>query len=241
MIQMHMLIIVVIFKQTQRPGLKSITPVKSNIFAYFIPLILKAPVNNDVSSTLVTSWGQFLTLLCFMILIKPIREKFPLIMLQFNSMDRPEDRPNTLKWIVAYNIIPGTLLILYFQHLFQSLAVTHLVFIFIFVTGIGDGLAEPIGVYFSSIGQVHQYKVRSCTSSKKYVRSYEGSLCVLMSAHIFTALEYAYFKTSQSFWLCFWIMGPAMALAEATSPHTMDTPFLMSLGGIIIYVCVKYF
>ena len=27
-------------------------------------------------------------------------------------------------------------------------------------------------------------------------------------------------------------------LAEATAPHTMDTPVLMGLGGLIIYLCV---
>ena len=105
-------------------------------------------------------------------------------MLQYNSMDRPEDRPNTLKWIVAFNIIPGTLLILIFPLLFAPLGQEDLVLIFVFVTGIGDGLAEPVGVYFGKRGNTHQYKVRSCTSTKKYIRSYEGSTCVWLSGHI---------------------------------------------------------
>merc|ERR1719334_3061394 len=33
----------------------------------------------------------------FLVLIKPIRERFDFFMLQFNSLDRPEDRPNTLQ------------------------------------------------------------------------------------------------------------------------------------------------
>jgi hypothetical protein len=32
------------------------------------------------------------------------------------------------------------------------------------------------------------------------------------------------------------VLPPLMAYAEATSPHTLDTPFLMGLGGGALYV-----
>ena len=138
-------------------------------------------------------------------------------------------------------IIAVLIILIPFSVYFTSIDKSGLIFIPILINGLADGLAEPVGVYFAKTGKTHQYKVRSCTDEKKYVRSYEGSVCVWLSGHIFTAMEYAHFKTETSFWVCFWIMGPAMAIAEATSPHTMDTPFLMGLGGLIIYACILLF
>lgn len=64
---------------------------------------------------LTLAWGNWFTLLGFLVLIKPIRERTTFFMLQFNSLDRPEDRPNTLSWIVGGNIIPGCLMIIFFR------------------------------------------------------------------------------------------------------------------------------
>lgn len=64
---------------------------------------------------LTLTWGNWFTLLGFMILIKPIRERSTFVMLQFNSLDRPEDRPNTLSWIVGGNILPGCVMIIFFK------------------------------------------------------------------------------------------------------------------------------
>ena len=40
----------------------------------------------------------------FLLLIKPLRERCLFLMIQFNSLDRPEDRPNSLNWLVAGNV-----------------------------------------------------------------------------------------------------------------------------------------
>jgi dolichol kinase len=207
--------------------------------AYFIPLVIQQPDSCNCSGTLETAWGQWITLLCFLVMIKPLREA-PCIgtffMLQFNSLDRPEDRPYTLKWIIAGNILPGFFMILFFRYLFAPTNQEALVLIFVFVTGLGDGLAEPVGITFGR----HKYKTRSCTEARKYERSYEGSACVFLSGMLFTAMEYHAFKNSHQFWATFIVMGPVMAVAEATSPHTMDTPFLMGLGGLIIYMAITF-
>merc|ERR1719253_765608 len=59
--------------------------------AYAIPLVIKS----KVTGTIALCWGDFFTLMGFLVLIKPVREA-PIIgrffMLQFNSLDRPEDR-----------------------------------------------------------------------------------------------------------------------------------------------------
>jgi len=92
-------------------------------------------------------------MLGFLVLIKPIRERSTFFMLQFNSLDRPEDRPNTLSWIVGGNILPGCVMIIFFKWLLAMSGQQDMVFIFVFITGIGDGLAEPVGIYLGK----HKY------------------------------------------------------------------------------------
>ena len=106
-----------------------------------------------IAGPLTLAWGNWFTLLGFLVLIKPIRERTTFFMLQFNSLDRPEDRPNTLSWIVGGNILPGCVMIIFFKWLFAMSGQQDMVFIFVFITGIGDGLAEPVGIYLGK----HKY------------------------------------------------------------------------------------
>lgn len=55
-----------------------------------------------------------------------------------------QDRPHTLEWMIKYNIWPGELLIIFFAHLLAESGQRDLVYIIVFVTGVGDGLAEPV-------------------------------------------------------------------------------------------------
>jgi dolichol kinase len=224
-----------------------------HFMAYLVPLLLPTPASCDCEGPLETFWSQWLTIGTFALMIKPVRESLDFFMLQFNSLDRPEDRPNTLEWILVGNIIPGSLMILFFKWLYP-VDNQDLVLIFVFVTGIGDGLAEPVGITWGA----HKYKAsgfqmpiiqdddgriqfRSFMSSTSYTRSYEGSACVFLSGMLFTSMNYMYFDNSTQFWVCFWLQGPLMAVAEAISPHTMDTPFLMGLGGLSIYCILLWF
>ncbi|KAL0582492.1 hypothetical protein ABG067_007635 [Albugo candida] len=198
--------------------------------AYLVPMVIKSEFHGPLS----LAWGDFFSMLGFLVLIKPIREKSTFFMLQFNSLDRPEDRPNTLKWIIAGNIAPGMLILLFFKWLFaEQGAIT---FIIVFITGIGDGLAEPIGITWGR----HKYKSRGCFSKRKYTRSLEGSACVFLSAMIFPALQYADFANFTQVLLAITILPPTMAYAEATAPHTMDTPVLMIGCGVILYLITAF-
>jgi len=155
-----------------------------------------------------------------------------MIMLQFNALDRPEDRPNTLSWIVGGNILPGAVLIVFFRWLYSSTGQEEMAYIFIFITGIGDGLAEPVGIYLGK----HKYWTASLFGDRKYQRSYEGSACVWLSSTIFVSILYYTFLSSWQFWIAMIVMPPLMTYAEATSPHTLDTPFLMGLGGGALWI-----
>ena len=84
--------------------------------AYAIPLLIRTDVPGNAVLHLV--WGDFFTLIGFLVLIKPFRETFSPFMLMFNSLDRPEDRPHCLKWIIAGNIWPGLLMIMFFDWVF---------------------------------------------------------------------------------------------------------------------------
>lgn len=175
----------------------------------------------------------------FLVLIKPIRENLLFFMLQFNSLDRPEDRPDTLKWIIGGNIMPGQILIVIMRYFFAFTGQSDLALVPLYITGIGDGLAEPVGIYFGK----HKYKTKAWFSSagdRAYTRSYEGSACVYISGLIFTAIQWYSFANPVQFWACMIVVPPLMTYAEAKSPHTLDTPFLMALGGILIEAIIQY-
>jgi dolichol kinase len=204
--------------------------------AYAIPLLIKTDVPGWPQLHLV--WGDFFTLLGFLVLIKPMRETFPPFMWMFNSLDRPEDRPNVLLWIIGGNILPGLCMIVFFNWLFSGFGADQqqLVMIFVLVAGVGDGLAEPVGIYTGK----HKYATRSCTSTEKYTRSYEGSTCVFITTFLFIEAYWWAFPTPFQFWLLMAVLPIVMTIAEATSPHTMDTPLLMGLGGFLIYSTLRW-
>ena len=68
----------------------------------------------------------------------------------FLSFDRPEDRPNTLLWL-STQITIGYLILIPTIIFFISIGYGDLILIPILVNGIGDGLAEPVGVRFGRL------------------------------------------------------------------------------------------
>ncbi|CAM9613899.1 unnamed protein product, partial [Laminaria digitata] len=154
--------------------------------AYLVPLLFTPSPDCHCTGTLELSWGVWVTLIGFLVMIKPIREAIPMFMLQFNGLDRPEDRPNTLEWIIKYNIWPGELMIVFFAHLFAPDGQRDLVYILVFVTGVGDGLAEPVGIWLGK----HKYMARSCDAGTYYQRSFEGSCCVFIVTVVTVSMVY---------------------------------------------------
>ena len=206
--------------------------------AYLIPLV---SATSQVGTSLHPEgiiphlWESLFVLLIFLLLIKPIRENSGFFMLQFNSLDRPEDRPYTLKWIVLGNILPGLILGTIFKQLFEHLDEPNLVLIIIFIIGIGDGLAEPVGIYLGK----KKYVVPSWSLGKRYTRSYAGSACVFLSAVIFTLIFYPEFNHLPQFIVAIILIPPIMTLVEAIAPHSMDTPMMMIVGFSLLYaICL---
>ncbi len=52
--------------------------------AYLVPLLLHTRAAAAIRGPLTLSWGSFVTMLGFLVLIKPLRERFTFFMLQFN-------------------------------------------------------------------------------------------------------------------------------------------------------------
>jgi hypothetical protein len=206
--------------------------------AYATPILVKSPFPTE--NWLTVCWGDMATLLGFLIVIQPIRECHAFFMMQFNAFDRPEDRPYTLKWIVLGDIVPGMVVLAIFYAIFgpyltiNGVPVTELCYIFAMVAGLGDGLAEPVGVYTGT----HKFEVSALCAGdevRKYQRSMEGSCCVAWWTYLFVIQKWYLFPNATSFWLTWLVLPPLMAWSEARSPHTMDTPFIFLVGGFWLW------
>jgi len=200
--------------------------------AYAVPVLMASPIEKGA---LELAWSDWCTLMGFVILIKPFREFSTFFMMQFNALDRPEDRPHTLKWIVCGDIVPGMLVIILFNAILSQIEVngynaSGLTYIFVMVTGLGDGFAEPVGVHWGK----HKYQVSSIggASHRLYTRSWEGSCTVAWFSYLFIPSCWYLFPNATSFWITMALLPPIFALSEAKSPHTMDTPFLFFVGGV---------
>jgi len=203
--------------------------------AYLVPLLSPPTKPFGILPHL---WESLFVLFMFLILIKPTRENSKFFMLQFNSLDRIEDRPNTLKWIVLGNMLPGLLIITIFKQIFETyLNLPLLASIVVFTVAIGDGLAEPVGTYLGK----KKYVVPSWNLKNRYIRSYAGSFCVYLFALLFVIIYKDLFANPQEFWTTVILFPPIMTLSEAFAPHSMDTPIMMLIGFTLLFsICMIF-
>ena len=177
--------------------------------------------------------GLLSSLFWFLIFIKPIRARVNAINTAFLSIDRPEDRPYTLLWTstqTAANYLVSILLSAYLMSIHRM----ELIFVVIIINGIGDGLAEPIGVRFGR----HKYETYALFTKKKYTRSLEGSACVFITALITLILFGKSFNPIQ-FIVALITVPIVMTLAEAFSPHSWDNPFLFVVGVSLLFLILQ--
>ena len=197
--------------------------------AYLVPLLSPPTAPLGILPHL---WESLFVLFMFLVLIKPVREFSTFFMLQFNSLDRVEDRPNTLKWIVLGNMLPGLLIITIFKQVFETfLNLPLLASVVVLTVAIGDGFAEPVGTYLGK----KKYVVPSWNLKNRYVRSYAGSACVYISAVVFILIFSEQFANLQEFWTAMILFPPVMTLSEAFAPHSMDTPIMMLVGFSLLF------
>lgn len=202
---------------------------KINHFALFV-----IPTYLDRVFAYQETFGLFILGILFAVVslavyVRPLRERYAVINTMFRSFDRPEDRPYTLLWL-STQIVAGFLVIVPMVFLFAGYGLLDLILIPILINGIGDGLAEPVGIRFGT----HPYKVRALFTRKKYVRTLEGSACVFIASIVVVALYFSSFTPLQ--YIAVLVFLPVlMTLAEAFSPHTWDTPFLLLVGYLALF------
>ena len=195
---------------------------------FFIPLFLDRSFAYEESFGLFTM-GAVAAVLSLSIYIEPIRKKVPPIATMFTSFDRPEDRPHTLFWL-STQLAAGYMVLLPMIVLFYYYDLMAWIFLPVLINGIGDGLAEPVGVRYGK----HRYTVRALFSKNKFVRTLEGSSCVLFTTILIVVLFHATFTPGQLV-ATLLVLPLLMTLAEAVSPHTWDTPFLFLVGYLTLF------
>ncbi len=177
-----------------------------------------------------TWWSSVITLSFLLgylvVVLKPVRQRIEFFEICFASIDRPEDRPCTLLWI-STQIVATYAVIFPMAWWLRQYDLEPMFLIAILVTGIGDGLAEPVGVYFGR----HKYPVWARFGSTTYFRSLEGSFCVWIVAIIVIVCLRDSYATTTEFFLALAVIPAALTLAEAISPHTWDAPLLYLVGG----------
>ena len=203
---------------------------KINHFAlFFVPMFLDKfiPVKPSLELLII---GSILAVTGLIIYIKPVRIKSNFIQRMFLSFDRPEDRPNTLLWLSTQTAF-GFSVLIPFIILFYTSGYEYLIIIPILVNGIGDGLAEPVGVRFGK----HKYQTYALFSKVKYERTLEGSACVFITSVVVILFFQSGFTSSEFIYVII-IFPIVMTLSEAFAPHTWDTPFLFLFGYSTIYL-----
>jgi len=202
---------------------------KINHFAiFFMPVFIDKQYNAETFTDFIyLAISAAISTLSLLAFYEPIRKVIPPAQLMFEGFDRPEDRPHTLTWLwTQFGVGFGVMLPMIW--LFGQRDLESLVLIPILIDIIGDGLAEPVGIRFGK----HEYKTRALFTNKTYVRTLEGSACVLITGFIVLAYHASAFDTTMQFALSMLFVPIIMTLTEAYSPHTWDTPFLMFTGYV---------
>ncbi len=153
----------------------------------------------------------------------------------FLAIDRPEDRPYTLLWFSTQTIAAYIVMVI-MMWLLDFYSYSNLIVMTLFVSSIGDSLAEPVGVRFGRV----KYKTKALFVDRIYERSYMGSFCVLLSGYVGVYLA-GHSLSAVQYWIFFVILPPLLTLAEAKSPHTWDQPFIMLFGGVLTLLIVALF
>lgn len=138
---------------------------KINHFAFFfLSTLLSSVIEYPYSAT-----TFFIDIICAFIFltffIEPLRNQVRVLSVMFCSLDRPEDRPFTLIWLYT-QFIASYLVLIPLLVYFESRDMLPLVMIIIIANGVGDGLAEPVGIRFgkrkyTTYALFTQQKIRS--------------------------------------------------------------------------------
>ena len=185
---------------------------------YFLPyLAMQGPSPYSPITTATISLGVFVGLL--LLLSNAVRGFVPAMATAFASIDRPEDRPFTLIWLISSVAVVWVIICLW---IWLAPETTAYLFVALFISGVGDALAEPVGLYFGR----HSYRTTALGTDRIYIRTYEGSATVFLSGIVAVLLLHGFQMNAQSL-LALALFPIIGMIAEAKSPHTWDQPFII--------------
>jgi dolichol kinase len=167
--------------------------------------------------------GYLFFLLVLLIFIAPLRRRSEIIATAFAALDRPEDRPFTLLWLVSAYIASAVVFV--FAALGPIPIEPVLLIAVVLAITVGDIAAGVVGRHFGR----HTYATIGLGTSRGYVRSYEGSAAMLAVATAVIAFVTMGLQTTP--WVLSLLILPAtLTIAEALSPHTWDEPIMYAAG-----------
>lgn len=172
---------------------------------------------------------SLLTVVLFVGMSRPVRHRIPFFERMFQSIDRPEDRPHTWAWLASQLAVGGTVLVMVGLAL-EEAGRGVLVLLPLFANGLGDGLAEVVGVRWGRT----KYAVPSLIPGRKYTRSIEGSLAMLLVTALVVMAFYPALDR-QAFWILLALFPVVATLTEAVSPHAWDAPLLFATTGGLVW------
>ena len=244
--------------------------------SFFLPFAVDeiVEVPSHFSVTFLKFW---LILAVYILATKPIRRKFYPAGLMFRAIDRPEDRPHTLFWLVTQFISSGLVFLPFISYWndkqndnpdeYSNEFAEELSLIVVLINGLGDGLAEPVGVKFGGyepFGKSLKYKTRGYWLETEkvnnnldskcgpgswfnfriklkhdyFTRSYPGSFMVWLVSFISILALNNPFTTDQLVIAAIFV-PPLMTLTEAFSPRTWDSPFLFLVGSLLLTIIIE--
>jgi dolichol kinase len=137
------------------------------------PYLMGMQYSHQLQFSVVTvTVSTIIWMLCIATLSQPLRKRSAFLRTVFAAIDRPEDRPYTLPWLLSSTAATWAVIVAWLLLLPANTYVY--LMIALLISGIGDALAEPVGLRFGR----HKYAVRALGSDRMYTRSLEGSACV---------------------------------------------------------------
>jgi dolichol kinase len=153
----------------------------------------------------------------------------------YASSDRPEDKG--LSQIYAWIQIPFSIVIIAgFSVTLRIMDAAEWTMIPILAVAIGDGLAEPVAVFWEDkkwFGGTHKYRTRGLFSGDRvFTRSIEGSTTVFLGTLVSVLIYLNTMTTGQLiFFVC--VLPVMITILEMVAPHSLDNPFLLFFGYLI--------
>jgi phytol kinase len=177
-------------------------------------------------------WNVHIIMWMLIMIVKPVRKHSKFIQILYAAVDRPEDKGYTQLYTLMQ--VPLSIVIIAgFQVLFNEwLDKEAWTICPIIAVTFGDGLAEPVAVYWSRnkvCGGTHTYQTRGMCTTRKFTRSLEGSSVVFIWTAIAIAMIHNELSTAEAVFL-YALLPISMAVLEAFAPHSMDNPFLLGWG-----------